>query len=41
MQDIIRILTIEIRKQVEYVVNEKLSNHFNNEIEDNEDSEKI
>ena len=36
MQDIIRILTIEIRKQVEDVVNEKLSNHFNNEIEDDE-----
>ena len=36
MQDIIRILKIEIRKQVEDAVNEKLSNHFNNEIEDDE-----
>ena len=36
MDDIIRILTIEIRKQVEDAVNEKLSNHFNNEIEDDE-----
>ena len=36
MQDIIRILKIEIRKQVKDAVNEKLSNHFNNEIEDDE-----
>ena len=36
MEDIIRILKIEIRKQVEDAVNEKLSNHFNNEIEDDE-----
>lgn len=36
MDDIIRILTIEIRKQVEDVVNEKLSIHLNNEIEDDE-----
>ena len=36
MEEIIRILTIEIRKQVENVVNEKLSNHLNNEIEDDE-----
>ena len=36
MDDIIRILTIEIRKQVENVVNEKLSIHLNNEIEDDE-----
>ncbi len=36
MQDIIRILKIEIRKQVEDIVNDKLSNHFNNEIEDDE-----
>ena len=36
MQDIIRILKIEIRKQVEDAVNDKLSNHFNNEIENDE-----
>ena len=36
MDDIIRILTIEIRKQVEDVVNEKLSIHLNNKIEDDE-----
>ena len=36
MEEIIRILKIEIRKQVEDAVNEKLSNHFNNEIEDDE-----
>jgi excisionase family DNA binding protein len=36
MDDIIRILTIEIRKQVENVVNEKLSINLNNEIEDDE-----
>ena len=36
MQDIIRILKIEIRKQVEDAVNEKLSNHLNNEIDDDE-----
>lgn len=36
MEEIIRILTIEIRKQVEDVVNEKLSIHLNNEIEDDE-----
>ena len=36
MQDIIRILKIEIRKQVEDAVNDKLSNLFNNEIEDDE-----
>lgn len=29
-------MTIEIRKQVEDVVNEKLSIHLNNEIEDDE-----
>ena len=36
MDEIIRILTIEIRKQVENAVNEKLSIHLNNEIEDDE-----
>ena len=36
MEEIIRILTIEIRKQVENAVNEKLSIHLNNEIEDDE-----
>ena len=36
MEEIIRILTIEIRKQVEDAVNEKLSIHLNNEIEDDE-----
>ena len=36
MDDIIRILTDEIRKQVENLVNEKLSIHLNNEIEDDE-----
>ena len=36
MEEIIRILTIEIRKQVEDIVNEKLSIHLNNEIEDDE-----
>ena len=36
MEEIIRILTIEIRKQVENVVNEKLSIHLYNEIEDDE-----
>ena len=36
MDEIIRILTIEIRKQVEDAVNEKLSIHLNNEIEDDE-----
>tara|TARA_Y100000813_G_scaffold148101_1_gene108591 strand:- start:305 stop:562 length:258 start_codon:yes stop_codon:yes gene_type:complete len=36
MEEIIRILKIEIRKQVEDVINEKLSNHFNNEIESDE-----
>lgn len=36
MDIILKILKIEIRKQVEDAVNEKLSNHFNNEIEDDE-----
>ena len=36
MEEIIRILKIEIRKQVENAVNEKLSIHLNNEIEDDE-----
>ena len=36
MEEIIRILTIEIRKQVEDIVNEKLSINLNNEIEDDE-----
>lgn len=36
MEEIIRILTIEIRKQVENVLNEKLTNQLNNEIEDDE-----
>ena len=36
MEEIIRILTIEIRKQVEDIVNEKLSIHLYNEIEDDE-----
>ena len=36
MEEIIRILTIEIRKQVENAVNEKLKNQLNNEIEDDE-----
>jgi len=36
MDNILRILKIEIRKQVEDVINEKLSNHFNNEIENDE-----
>ena len=36
MEEIIRILTIEIRKQVENAVNEKLSIHLNNEIEDDQ-----
>ena len=36
MEEIIRILTIEIRKQVEDIVNEKLSIHLYDEIEDDE-----
>ena len=36
MEEIIRILTIEIRKQVENAVNEKLNNQLYNEIEDDE-----
>ena len=36
MEEIIRILTIEIRKQVEDIVNEKLTIHLNNKIEDDE-----